>query len=221
MAARYRKGHYTSSVTPAEARVPIHLSLCSCLCSSPPSSPCPLGLNSHGPRWPKGALAIFPAPHRSWLQVGCWPLTQGNDTVKVSTHVPPLGTSRANLGHSRADSRTLLSREGLRGSLPCSYTHQPVLSLILCNTLQDGPSQTIPGPHWALSLISACLVVLEVKPWTFSMPGKCYTTELYPAWPIMLINNCLPAWEGPSPTHPVPSTSQHPQQLCGRDKWTP
>lgn len=100
--------------------------------------PCLLGLKSHGSPGPKGALAIFPGSlFRSWLQVGCSPLTQGNDPVRVSTYVPPRGTSGANLGRSRAESRALLSMERLRGSL-LGQLHSPAcaLSLTLCNTLQ-------------------------------------------------------------------------------------
>lgn len=141
-------------MTFTEAKGPTCLSLCSCLCSSllrmsgpsqpsrPDSTKKLPKLKPHLPSLPSRLKKASPPPQwlcllpiallRSRLQVGRSPRHR-EMTQPVSSLVPPLGTSRANFGHSRAESRTLLSREGLRDSLLWQL-HSLACALSLCET---------------------------------------------------------------------------------------
>lgn len=127
---------------------------------------------------------------------GMIPLAHGDDLAKVSTCVPPL--TQTTLG---AVSRTLQSRMGLRGSVTNTSPHPTAFSVFLPWTTHSNihrhgpvfPPSSAQG-HSGLSLVWACLVVLEVEPWSLSMLGKCYTTEL-PCLLMTLIHGCLPPFQ--------------------------
>lgn len=129
---------------------------------------------------PADLMAMAPMAQRSLLcplaPSGMIPLAHGDDLAKVSTCVPLLTQTTLGAVH-----RTLQSRMGLRGSVTNTSPHPTAFSVFLpwtthSNIDRHGP--IFPPSSAQVSLVWACLVVLEVEPWSLSMLGKCMS---YPA----------------------------------------